>query len=153
MNSYFHIIFYVVTALAALISWSIYRNASSAQLNHNIAVNWFEKMDLVSHGQRFRGTRSTVVFDVDSSRLGSNGYEYSVACRTQSGREYFLRVVSIMGLVTDWEIILAEPGDFNEIQMIIYGEIVAPEIHAASAPILAPPEPLPPVLLAGPPAS
>lgn len=113
---------------ATLTGFVVYvRSMSGPNRNRAVAMNWFHSMDVISHGQRYQGKRSDIVFDTGSAPLGSTGYELILACRTRSGREYFVRVVSHMGLVTEWEVAPAEAGDFEAMND---GEMTADHVSA-----------------------
>lgn len=92
----------------------LFLRLSSPAQNRRLVLQWFKSMNVISHGQRYTGDRSEIVFDAGSRRIGTFAYELLVGCRTKSGREYFLRVCANLGLVTEWEIAPALPGEFND---------------------------------------
>lgn len=96
-----------------VIAWSFYKRKSSPVNNQRIALDWFSSMDVVSDGQRYRGGRSEIVVDFDSKPIPGMGYKLVLGCRTQSGRLYYLSVVSTMCTVTDWWILPAASDAFN----------------------------------------
>lgn len=106
--------FYVCAGLLFASIAIIFLRMSSPSQNRRLALQWFKSMDVISHGQRYKGDRSDIVFDAGSGRVGTFAYQLMVGCRTKSGREYFLRVGANLGLVTEWEIAPALPGEFND---------------------------------------
>lgn len=113
MKFFLQCLFFFVVIASLVIGWAYYKRKSSPENNRRVALSWFSEMDVVSEGQRYRGSRSEILLDFDSRPINGIGYKLIVGCRTQSGRLYYLSVVSTMCLVTDWWIIPADPDTFN----------------------------------------
>jgi hypothetical protein len=115
LNDILRIGFFLACCFTALAIVLFVKRASNPGNNRAAALAWFSTMEAQADGQRYLGSRSTVVSDWGLSRLGFANYELVIACRTKSGRRYFLRIVTTRCLVTDWEIVAATAEDFGEV--------------------------------------
>jgi hypothetical protein len=112
-ESFLSIVFYVALGIVLLVSTLVVRRSMSASANALAAREWFKSMDVASQGQRYQGSRSQIIADFGSGKRGPGTYELFVGCQTLSGREFFLRVVSSMGIVGEWELVPVERGEIS----------------------------------------
>ena len=96
------VFFYVSIAIVVVALPLAFARLASQQLNRFRALAWIETMDLQYERQRYQGSRTEIVADIASSKKSSVSYEVFVACRTPSGRAFYLSVTSTFGQVTDW---------------------------------------------------
>lgn len=108
-------VLFFAALVITLVSVIVYaKRVLGARGNAVTAMKFFESMDVISNGQRYRGERSEILMDGGSGPTGTGGYQLLAVCRTKSGRGYFLRVISQMCFVSEWEIIPLSPEEFEE---------------------------------------
>jgi hypothetical protein len=92
------IVLICVTVLAMLLrKGSVHSNAAEIE-------RWFDAMDVVVNGQRYRGSRSSIVEVTDERRLGAFGYQVYAVCETRSGRVFEVYIASSLSKIIDWKL-------------------------------------------------
>ena len=62
-------------------------------------------MDVAVQGQRYQGSRATLIAEIFSGKKNSTVYKIELACKTPSGRAFLLEIASSFGHVVDWNLI------------------------------------------------
>lgn len=127
MRDVLQVLFFL--SLAAMVAYAVraWRRSASPARNFDTAMAWFKAMDLIKDGQRYRGDRCDIAFDIGSG-VRNGGYEIFAACETKSGRKFLVRILSMHCLVTDWDLLPTDPQEFQALKDELY-----PELSAKSA--------------------
>lgn len=120
--------------LVVIVTVIVVMRRARASSNLIAIQTWFVNMDVMAHGQRYRGSRSTVIGNLGHGRNGALGYEVRSLCETKSGRFYILHVQADLSRVSGWSI---DPLTPEQAQEIVAREAarVATETETAVEPV------------------
>lgn len=126
--------------LAAAAAWIVYvLRGSRVAANLAAMERFFVNMDVVAHGQRYRGDRSRLLVTLAHGRHSAFGYEIRNLCETKSGRCYIIHLQAEFGAMTGW---FVTPVSGEEADVLL-AERGAPPV---AAPVSALPDEAPPAL-------